>query len=127
LRHGQWLSLLGIRQVIAPIARAIALQAGAEFVENFVDTPLAICEQRGPKGLYQKAGAGKLKGFTGIDAPYEYPEDPEICRAHRSTNAGGMYCAGPDRTVAAPAFGRALDFAQGGKTYKLPRSRKRKQ
>ena len=59
-------------------ARAIALQAGAEFVEVFVDAPLAVCEQRDPKGLYEKARAGKLKGFTGIDAPYEAPEDPEI-------------------------------------------------
>ncbi len=59
-------------------ARAVALQAGAEFVEIFVDAPLAVCEQRDPKGLYQKARAGQLKGFTGIDAPYEPPEDPEI-------------------------------------------------
>jgi bifunctional enzyme CysN/CysC len=59
-------------------ARSIALQAGAEFVEIFVDAPLAVCEQRDPKGLYQKARAGELKGFTGIDAPYESPEDPEI-------------------------------------------------
>jgi adenylyl-sulfate kinase len=59
-------------------ARAIALQAGAEFVEIFVDAPLATCEKRDPKGLYQKARAGELKGFTGIDAPYEAPEDPEI-------------------------------------------------
>lgn len=59
-------------------ARQIALQAGAEFVEIFVDAPLAVCEERDPKGLYQKARAGQLKGFTGIDAPYEPPEDPEI-------------------------------------------------
>ena len=59
-------------------ARAIAMQASAEFVEVFVDAPLAICEQRDPKGLYQKARAGQLKGFTGIDAPYEAPEDAEI-------------------------------------------------
>jgi bifunctional enzyme CysN/CysC len=59
-------------------ARAIALQAGAEFVEIFVDAPLAVCEQRDPKGLYQKARAGELKGFTGIDAPYEPPQDSEI-------------------------------------------------
>jgi adenylyl-sulfate kinase len=59
-------------------ARAIALQAGAEFVEVFVDAPLEVCEKRDPKGLYQKARAGKLQGFTGIDAPYEPPEDPEI-------------------------------------------------
>jgi len=59
-------------------ARAIALEAGAEFVEIFVDAPLAVCEERDPKGLYGKARAGKLKGFTGIDAPYEAPVDPEI-------------------------------------------------
>jgi bifunctional enzyme CysN/CysC len=69
-------------------ARAIALQAGAEFVEIFVEAPLAVCEQRDPKGLYQKARAGKLTGFTGIDAPYEPPEDPEIVvRTHEQTAA----------------------------------------
>jgi bifunctional enzyme CysN/CysC len=67
-------------------ARTIALQAGAEFVEIFVDAPLSVCEQRDPKGLYQKARAGKLKGFTGIDAPYESPDDPEIVvRTHEQT------------------------------------------
>jgi len=67
-------------------ARTIALQAGAEFVEIFVDAPLAVCEQRDPKGLYQKARAGQLKGFTGIDAPYESPEDPEIAvQTHEQT------------------------------------------
>ncbi len=60
------------------LAREIALQAGAEFVEIFVNAPLAVCEERDPKGLYEKARAGQLKGFTGIDAPYEAPEDPEI-------------------------------------------------
>jgi len=59
-------------------ARSIALEVGAEFVEIFVDASLAVCESRDPKGLYEKARAGELKGFTGIDAPYEAPEDPEI-------------------------------------------------
>ena len=59
-------------------AREIAVQAGTEFVEIFVHAPLAICEKRDPKGLYQKARSGLLKGFTGIDAPYEPPEAPEI-------------------------------------------------
>jgi bifunctional enzyme CysN/CysC len=59
-------------------ARGIALQAGAEFVEIFVNAPLTVCEQRDPKGLYKKARSGELKGFTGIDSPYEAPEDPEI-------------------------------------------------
>ena len=43
-----------------------------------MDTPLEICEARDPKGLYKKARAGEIKGFTGIDAPYETPEQPEI-------------------------------------------------
>jgi bifunctional enzyme CysN/CysC len=49
-----------------------------EFVEVFVDTPLEVAEQRDVKGLYKKARAGELKNFTGIDSPYEQPEDPEI-------------------------------------------------
>ncbi len=53
------------------------LDAG-EFIEVFVDTPLDICEQRDPKGLYRKARAGELVNFTGIDAPYEAPEHAEI-------------------------------------------------
>ncbi|SAE12487.1 adenylylsulfate kinase [Enterobacter cloacae] len=44
----------------------------------FVDTPLAICEARDPKGLYKKARAGELRNFTGIDSVYEAPESPEI-------------------------------------------------
>jgi bifunctional enzyme CysN/CysC len=49
-----------------------------EFIEVFVDTPLAEAEQRDAKGLYAKARAGELKNFTGIDSPYEAPEKPEI-------------------------------------------------
>ncbi|PHR95407.1 MAG: adenylyl-sulfate kinase [Blastopirellula sp.] len=49
-----------------------------DFIEVFVDTPLEICEQRDPKGLYKKARAGGIKGFTGIDAPYEAPLNPEL-------------------------------------------------
>ncbi len=48
------------------------------FVEIFVDTPLHICEARDPKGLYSKARAGELTNFTGIDAVYEVPEQPEL-------------------------------------------------
>lgn len=48
------------------------------FLEAFVDTPLSVCEQRDPKGLYKKARAGQLKGFTGIDDPYEAPLSPEL-------------------------------------------------
>jgi len=49
-----------------------------EFVEVFVDTPLEICEQRDPKGLYKKARAGEIKNFTGFDSPYEEPDKAEI-------------------------------------------------
>lgn len=52
---------------------------GAEdFKEVFVDTPLAICESRDVKGLYKKARAGEIKGFTGIDSPFEAPLDPAL-------------------------------------------------
>lgn len=49
-----------------------------EFCEVFVDTPLSVAEQRDPKGLYKKARRGDLKNFTGIDSPYEQPENPEV-------------------------------------------------
>ncbi|WP_221366173.1 adenylyl-sulfate kinase, partial [Aeromonas caviae] len=49
-----------------------------EFVEVFVDAPLAVCEERDPKGLYKKARAGEIRNFTGIDSAYEAPEYPEI-------------------------------------------------
>ena len=48
------------------------------FIEVFVDTPLEVCEQRDVKGLYAKARAGEIKGFTGIDDPYEAPENAEL-------------------------------------------------
>jgi bifunctional enzyme CysN/CysC len=59
-------------------AREIALEGNAEFIEVFVDAPLEVCEARDPKNLYKKARAGQILEFTGIDAPYEAPEDPEI-------------------------------------------------
>jgi bifunctional enzyme CysN/CysC len=59
-------------------AREIALEGNAEFIEVFVDAPLEVCEARDPKNLYKKARAGQIREFTGIDAPYEAPEDPEI-------------------------------------------------
>jgi Rrf2 family protein len=53
-------------------------QANLPFVEVFVDTPVEECERRDPKGLYARARAGEITGFTGIDAPYEPPEHPEL-------------------------------------------------
>ena len=58
--------------------RVRATMKPGEFIEVFVDTPLAICEQRDPKGLYKKARAGEIKHFTGIDDPYEAPESPVL-------------------------------------------------
>ena len=58
--------------------RAVHEAAGLAFVEVFVDTPLDECERRDPKGLYRRARAGELAGLTGVDAPYEAPDDPEL-------------------------------------------------
>merc|ERR1719299_291713 len=59
-------------------ARDVHVKSGLPFMEVFIDAPLNVVEGRDPKGLYKQARAGKIKGFTGIDAPYEKPENPEI-------------------------------------------------
>jgi adenylylsulfate kinase len=59
-------------------AREIVSSSGVEFVEVHVSAPLEVCEKRDPKHLYRKARAGEIKGFTGLDAPYEAPENPEL-------------------------------------------------
>ena len=66
---------------------ARSLFAPGEFLEVFVDTPLALCEQRDVKGLYAKARAGELPNFTGISSPYEAPLDPEL---HLRTADSGL-------------------------------------
>lgn len=60
------------------MARALVAAGKIDFLEVFVDTPLAVAEERDPKGLYAKARRGELANFTGIDAPYEPPEAPEL-------------------------------------------------
>ncbi len=55
-----------------------ATMTPGEFIEILVDAPIEVCEARDPKGLYKKARAGELKGFTGIDDPYEAPQKPEL-------------------------------------------------
>lgn len=60
------------------LARIIHRESDLPFFEVFVDTPLEVCEQRDTKGLYVKARKGDIKGFTGIDQPYETPEHPEL-------------------------------------------------
>ncbi len=70
--------------VISPYAadrdrvRAAHAAAGIRFIEVHVATPLAVCEARDPKGLYARARAGEITGFTGIDDPYEAPETPDL-------------------------------------------------
>lgn len=59
-------------------ARAAHDLADLTFLEIFVDTPIELCESRDPKGLYAKARAGEITGFTGIDDPYEPPSRPEL-------------------------------------------------
>lgn len=57
---------------------AEAKPSALPFIEIYVDTPIEVCESRDPKGLYKKARAGQIKGFTGIDDPYEAPNNPEL-------------------------------------------------
>jgi bifunctional enzyme CysN/CysC len=74
--------LIVITALISPFRAdrglARARFADGEFFEVFIDTPLAVAEQRDPKGLYARARRGELKNFTGIDSPYEAPERPDI-------------------------------------------------
>jgi bifunctional enzyme CysN/CysC len=75
---------VAIVSLVSPIAehRALARElhdaAGLSFLEVYVDTPPEVCEQRDPKGLYKKARAGEIKEFTGVSAPYEAPERPDL-------------------------------------------------
>jgi bifunctional enzyme CysN/CysC len=59
-------------------ARELHEQAGLDFIEAWVDTPLEECEARDPHGSYARARAGELPGFTGIGAPYEEPDNPDL-------------------------------------------------
>ncbi len=62
-----------------------------DFLEVFVNAPLEICEARDPKGLYKRARQGEIRGFTGIDDPYEAPENPDVeCRTDRESLAGSV-------------------------------------
>jgi adenylylsulfate kinase len=74
--------LVTLTAFISPYRRdrdaARSLLKEGDFIEIFVDAPLEVCEARDPKGLYKKARAGELKGFTGIDDPYEAPLKPEL-------------------------------------------------
>jgi adenylylsulfate kinase len=74
--------IIALTAFISPYRRdrdgARELLAPGDFIEVLVDAPLEVCEARDPKGLYKKARAGEIKGFTGIDDPYEPPLNPEL-------------------------------------------------
>jgi len=76
--------LVVISSLISPLrkerqaVRSACHAAGVNFCEIFVDASLGECEKRDPRGLYRKARAGEIKGFTGIDSPYEQPERPDL-------------------------------------------------
>ncbi len=76
--------LVALVSVVSPYAdardaaRELHERDGLRFVEVFVDTPVEVCEERDPKGLYARARAGQLKGFTGVDDPYEIPRSPDV-------------------------------------------------
>lgn len=83
-RHG----VAAVASVISPYreARDFNRRKIGSFVEVYVSCPVEICAQRDIKGLYQKAMAGEIKGFTGVDDPYEPPENPEvICRTDKES------------------------------------------
>jgi len=87
--------LIVISAFISPFEKdrelAKSLVNKEEFIEIFIDTPLAVCEQRDPKGLYKKARDGEIKDFTGIDSPYEQPTNPTI-HIYNDTNSIKKTC-----------------------------------
>lgn len=90
--------LIAVTSFISPYAadrdrvRALHEASGLPFLEIFVDTPLSVCESRDPKGLYAKARAGEITGFTGVDDPYEPPVRPELIL--RTADADVASCVG---------------------------------
>jgi len=86
--------LVTITAFVSPYRRdrdAVRRRLGpGNFIEVFVDTPLAVCEERDPKGLYRQARAGQITGMTGIDDPYEPPLKPELVLAGGAKDAGTL-------------------------------------
>ena len=76
--------VIALVSVVSPYAAARAFarelheRDGLRFIEVFVNTPIGVCEERDPKGLYARAKAGELRGFTGVDDPYEPPVAPDV-------------------------------------------------
>jgi adenylyl-sulfate kinase len=80
--------LIALAALISPYAegrrraRALHEEAGVRFVEVYVSTPVSVCSQRDPKGLYARASAGDITSFTGVDHPYEPPTEPDVVVGH---------------------------------------------
>ncbi len=87
VRHGGAVVCAAVSPYRAVREDVRALVGSDHFVEVFVDTPLAVCEERDPKGMYAKARRGEIRGFTGIDDPYEPPSHPEIALTTASQSA----------------------------------------
>ena len=104
------------------LVRALHAEAGLPFVEVFVDTPIELCEQRDPKGLYKKARAGELTGFTGIDDPYEAPSSPELVLRPERRRCGRDGRRRPRAAAASPAPGGRRRPASG-RTVRRPSGR----
>jgi bifunctional enzyme CysN/CysC len=79
------------------MARALHDDAGLPFLEVFVDTPIELCEARDPKGLYAKARAGEITGFTGVDDPYEPPLRADLVLRPADGDPGAMAAMVIDR------------------------------
>ena len=84
--------IVAIVALVSPYAedRALARRthAGLDFLEIWVDTPLSVCRERDPKGLYRRSSSGELSGLTGVDSPYEPPTAPDvIVRGYGATPA----------------------------------------
>jgi bifunctional enzyme CysN/CysC len=80
--------LIALAALISPYAegrrraRELHEDAGVRFVEVYVATPVAVCAQRDPKGLYRRASQGEITSFTGLDHPYEAPTTPDLVLGH---------------------------------------------
>jgi adenylylsulfate kinase-like enzyme len=100
-------SLISPDRADRALARRIA--GDIPFLEVFVDTPLGLCEARDPKGLYRLARAGRIQGFTGVSAPYEAPERPDLTIAteRRSTEACARSLSALLMRLSSPAEGIA--------------------
>ena len=104
------------------------LLADGEFIEIFVDTPLEDCIARDPKGLYRRALAGEIKNFTGVDQPYEAPENPELHLMAGRDEPATLASAGDRRIGAAQDFRRQhraraqIEYSSSGGTTARIRS-----